>query len=341
MSASDIGFNFRETSGFVTDGADETYVTADSYPTTRAGWTFGWESPGIDMRDRDSGVDRRLAGANFTSGGDDFRVDLPATGDYDVRLAAGDTTFAVQPEFTVRDDTTTFITISGSVSADNYLDAANTSRTEAAWPGSNVAVTQTFASTILRLRKVAAGNGVYLTHLRVAEADTGEVVTPSPVSATWSVVAPSISLSLPVSPASATWSPVAPARTLSLATTPSFSTWTAPTPSLTLSRSVDPVSLAWSPVAPGRLLNLSPTPIPGAWSPVTPGLLLARSVSPASATWSVPSPTVTGVVDIPLGAPRSVSIHHVGPGSVQMRHTGPGSASIRHVGAGSTEVNDA
>jgi hypothetical protein len=92
----DKGFNFRQTSGFVTDGANETYVlSGDSYPATRNGVTFGWEDAPSGDRDRNSGIDRRLAGMNFVSSAAGasayrFRVDLPAAGDYAVRLAIGD-----------------------------------------------------------------------------------------------------------------------------------------------------------------------------------------------------------------------------------------------------------
>ena len=37
------GFNFRATSGFVTDAGDETYDVGSAYPVTRTGRTFGWE----------------------------------------------------------------------------------------------------------------------------------------------------------------------------------------------------------------------------------------------------------------------------------------------------------
>src|SRR3990167_6684343 len=91
----DKGFDFRNTSAYVTDPADHTYVLhTETYPTTRNGVTFGWSAGTIDSRDRDSGIDARLAGINFGAATGTFRVDLPATGDYDVRIASGDASFA-------------------------------------------------------------------------------------------------------------------------------------------------------------------------------------------------------------------------------------------------------
>jgi len=154
------GFNFRATSGFVTDGTDDTFVlTSDTYPTTRAGVTFGWETTsGLDSRDRSSGVDARLAGMHFKANDNTstitFRVDLPSTGDYSIRLAIGDATGGnSQVNYvTAKDNSTAFITLSPiSTDGDHYGDAAGNLPLEGDWAATNVAVTRTFASTIMRV----------------------------------------------------------------------------------------------------------------------------------------------------------------------------------------------
>lgn len=149
------GFNFRATSGYVVDGADETYVIAtDTYPTTRNGVTFGWEdTANLENRDRTTSQDRRLAGINFTSTGsiDRFRVDLPATGTYIIRLALGDTVAQSTAKVEIKDNITSlFIIGPHAVTGTKYWDASDVERTAAAWPTDNISVQQTFGSMIFR-----------------------------------------------------------------------------------------------------------------------------------------------------------------------------------------------
>ncbi len=155
----DKGFNFRTTSGFVTDGLNETYVIAEAYPTTRNGVTFGFTDI-IDSRDRDAGADRRLAGINFRSNGDGaqtpFRIDLTAAGDYQINAALGDAGGSQTEYLQIYDNTSLLATISGiATGGAEYVDAGGTVRTAAAWPGSNAPITKTFATTIA-LFKIAA-----------------------------------------------------------------------------------------------------------------------------------------------------------------------------------------
>lgn len=165
------GFNFRNTSGYVTDGTDETYVIdGDEYPTTRDGIDFGWDDElQIQFRDRNSGNDRRLAGLNVTNTNAErtFRVDLEdlnGSGSYDLRAAHGDPNYAVGSTYVqYRDDTTAFLTIDSSTTAANsFLDITNTEYTAANWPGSNSNTSRTFTSQIFRL---AAANGTDTTGL--------------------------------------------------------------------------------------------------------------------------------------------------------------------------------
>ena len=156
----DKGFNFRATDTFVTDGTDETYVRgySDEYPITRNGATFGWgATPDVFQANRDSTVDRRLAGINYLSNDGvkgTFRVDLTATGDYTLRFALGDTASGQQYQYAqFRDNTTAFATIddTNGTAVDNYDDATGVNRTEANWPSQNATLSRTFASTILNV----------------------------------------------------------------------------------------------------------------------------------------------------------------------------------------------
>jgi len=178
----DKGFNFRATSGYVTDGPNETYVSEDIYPVTRNGVTFGWSST-ISDRDRDSTVDRRLAGlTQRTNDGniETFRIDLEAADTYLITLALGDTSFPQGYQYcNFQDDTTVFRTIddTNGTAQDNYDDATGVNRTEANWPTQNVQDTRVFTSAIMRVRIGSPGseaNSSTIAHLflsRVAAAE--------------------------------------------------------------------------------------------------------------------------------------------------------------------------
>lgn len=97
----DAQINFRSTSGYVTDGAGQTYClgSADVYPVTRGGLTFGWilAHEADSARNRNAGNDPRLAGQNSaTNDGtpSQFQLDLPASGSYTIHLALGDASYA-------------------------------------------------------------------------------------------------------------------------------------------------------------------------------------------------------------------------------------------------------
>ena len=85
------GFDFRNTASFVTDPPGDTYVlSTTAYPTTVNGVTFGWvKTSPVQARDRNAGIDPRLAGINFVNNGSPatFYVDLPSPGTYDISLA--------------------------------------------------------------------------------------------------------------------------------------------------------------------------------------------------------------------------------------------------------------
>ena len=178
MSATKIGINMRGSAGYVTDGPDQTYCLNDAYPVTRGGWTFGWETAMSHALDRDSSVDPRLAGINANAPDTPartFRVDLPAAGDYGVRLAIGDAAGSPWPtEWQVKDGTTVVIGPHTPSATARFVDAVNANYSNAAWPGSNTQVVETFATTICRLDFPSpGGNWVMVGHIEVEQQGGG------------------------------------------------------------------------------------------------------------------------------------------------------------------------
>lgn len=183
----EIGLNFRATSGYVTDEANQTYVLGDTYPTTRGGVTFGFDSALVDgTRDRSTSVDVRLAGINQspTDSVRNFRVDLSATGDYVICIAAGDAVFSQSNLYLeVLDDSTSKFTLGCSGSnclvGGNFFDASDTERTAAAWPAGQTCVAATFATTTFKL-KLGTGSGSTLgtvAHLQIYSGSTPTTTT--------------------------------------------------------------------------------------------------------------------------------------------------------------------
>jgi hypothetical protein len=179
-----IGINFRASSGYVSDGANETYClgqSTDAYPTVRGGATFGWGASYDNGRDRDNAVDRRLAGVNYRAndgGQSTFTLDLPATGTYTVCLALGDATNSTGYNYAeVLDNVTSKFVVDDTdgTAIANYDDANGTNHTAAAWPGSQTCRSVTFASTTFNLKlgspTVQSGSSL-LAHISVSQAST-------------------------------------------------------------------------------------------------------------------------------------------------------------------------
>ena len=175
------GINFRSTAGYVTDGANEhgEIATTANYPTTSAqGNEVGWESAPDGTRDRNNAIDVRLAGIHygFNSGTKDYRIDLSGAGDWIVRQAAGDAG-ANSANKTELFDTASSLGVlcDQEVVSGNFADATNVELSAANWPGTNAAVTATFATTICRFRtggQAAGGVGVFA-HVYVEAAAAG------------------------------------------------------------------------------------------------------------------------------------------------------------------------
>jgi hypothetical protein len=177
----DIGINFRGTAGYVTDGTNQTYcLSTDSYPTTRGGVTFGWESTDGEGRDRSTTVGPELAGINYANNTSSvWRLDLDATGDYEVHVAAGDQGGFNDCLWDLIDDATVFQSITngaGFLSPGEFKDATDTLRTTAAdWLSNEQPYERTFGSTIFRVqvRTPATGRNNVLAHVQLVSTGGG------------------------------------------------------------------------------------------------------------------------------------------------------------------------
>lgn len=172
------GVAFRATSGYVTDGADdwgETATTANYPTTTPQGNNVGWETAPSGTRDRDSGIDARLAGIHFAAFFTPFtyRFDLDSTGEKSIRCAAGDATSNNSIGVEVFDTSSSLGVLVTDLfaSAGNFDDAADAAYSAANWPGSNSPVTKTFTTTICRFGcSPNASNTYVIAYLRVENA---------------------------------------------------------------------------------------------------------------------------------------------------------------------------
>lgn len=149
------GINHRQTAGYVTDGAGETYSLGAAYPVTRAGLTFGWSASVIaDSRDRATSIDRRIAGDAYVlnTTPKDFNIDLPNTGVATIRLALGDGSASRSNRVQLLDGGTVFATFSTETGTAVFTDASGTNRTTTTWPTSNASINRTFATTQFTIR---------------------------------------------------------------------------------------------------------------------------------------------------------------------------------------------
>lgn len=172
LAAYDGGFNFRFSSGYVTDGANETYVVfVSSYPTTRNGFTFGW-TVGPTLSNDVSTTYPRLAGYNGAAVGDTWQLDLPAAGAVTVHLALGSAGGGGCATETValKDNATTLHTYGpfDATVVDRLMDANDVQHTSSAnWIANETGATFTFATTTLKL-VFSSCTGV-IAHLRVVQ----------------------------------------------------------------------------------------------------------------------------------------------------------------------------
>lgn len=197
MPSYNIGINFRATSGYVTDPTDSIYCLGDPYPVTRntvttgQAVTFGWlESDATTpkdlaayTRDRDAGISPKLAGVNFKIGADlyIFRIDLPASGLWTVRVAAGDADSSNDVDWDILNSDASTVLLSqaeASVTTGNWKDATGVTRTSSAdWVSNNASADITLSGTACYLRMNVTTNATLMSHINFSQAASGQTVT--------------------------------------------------------------------------------------------------------------------------------------------------------------------
>ncbi len=166
--AFDCIFDFRNTSGFVTDPANGTFVIGvdgmeTNYPTSPVVGgscgtpTMGWEinAGSVGSRDRNAGINAQLAGINFVGAAQTvtWRLDLPSAGTYSIYLGYGDPSFNSVISLVVNDTNTAKVTITAvAVLGGSFGDATGTVfGSSAAWTSGETPVSAVFSTTILRV----------------------------------------------------------------------------------------------------------------------------------------------------------------------------------------------
>lgn len=155
-----VGFDFRAQASFVTDTVGNNFWATAAYPSplpAASGWgNAGWEQPPSAGLDESATVDPRLAGAVYIGNAkkSNFRVDLPAPGQYTIQLAIGFASLAQSEYVYIYDNTTLLATVASGVYTPigSFVDASSKVWTAANWPANNVPATLTFATTILRIQ---------------------------------------------------------------------------------------------------------------------------------------------------------------------------------------------
>ena len=173
--------NFRATDVYRSDDSSDAHSetsTTANYPETSAqGNDLGWETATAlnneEYHNDASGVDVRLAGSIWNDGSDTevYRIDLPNTGIYRIRVAFGDHEFTSGGDLEIFDNTTSRATMTNSTALHVISDIAGSDYSEANWPGSNSwSADLTFNSTICRfewLENSADGWGII--HITIEE----------------------------------------------------------------------------------------------------------------------------------------------------------------------------
>jgi len=172
-----VGFNFRSTSGYVTDASGDTYVlSADVYPTTRGGVTFGYSAGTLTGASNiDNTYDPKIAGYHYqlaSLGSATFRIDL--TGSLQIRVGAGDKGGGYAQRINIIDSGGTKFSVNGTNTAGSYFDASTTQHTAANWPASNVqSSAYTFATYVAVVLGASGTDYTTLAHIEVADAAAG------------------------------------------------------------------------------------------------------------------------------------------------------------------------
>lgn len=166
-----IGFNFRASSGYVTDVApDINVVTGIAYGSSPG---YGWTStPTLGFDNIDNTRNARLAGRAycFPANYPEFRIDTGA-GSFDIRLALGDlATYAATIAVYDGASGTPLFTVAGTpAAAGEFFDATGIKRTSPAdWVTNNASRNVTITSTYMRFVLGDAVGYATLAHFSVA-----------------------------------------------------------------------------------------------------------------------------------------------------------------------------
>lgn len=180
-----FGFDFRATSGYVTDPGYAVFVTDTTtdatmaYPHTFtngggvavvAGWDAGASS--VVSRDRTTTYVTWGAGSVILdSGTATFRIDLPATGKYEVYTTWGDPGNGVTTNGLITDNGTTRVTITGTTTGGatgTFLDSNSIAMAAGSW-WTNLPITVNFTSTVMRVVLNPGANTSRLMNLRIVQ----------------------------------------------------------------------------------------------------------------------------------------------------------------------------
>jgi hypothetical protein len=183
--AFDIGWDCRESAGYITDPSygvpclaetyPHTYTNTDGY-STNAGWDT---APG--PQNLAAGNDPRIAGSNYKANDGNpiiFTVDLasgsaPGAGDYMVDLAVGDATAERRAGFKVLDNGTTKLdgTNGGSgytTAAGHFIDATLADvAASTTWTGTPVSIIFGTTTAQFGMGYISGGNYSLLAHFRL------------------------------------------------------------------------------------------------------------------------------------------------------------------------------
>lgn len=180
MASYKLGFNFRATQGYVTDPLNTVGFFGTAYPTSKvfpsATVNAGWDGT-VTATDRSTTVDSRLAGSNTlaqNAAARKFRVDLPVSGQWAIRLASGSLAFTRAVSFDILDSDGTTVLYSRtevSLAPPQFIDATRVVRTSAAdWVTNNALINLTFSGTAAYIRlNTSATYGNELNHISFAK----------------------------------------------------------------------------------------------------------------------------------------------------------------------------
>lgn len=169
--------NFRLTSGYVTDGAGETYVLGtDAHPTTRGGVTFGYVDVGGGAPvagDRSTSYGSRFAGRiNYKRDSNTFRVDL-ANGAYDLRASMGAVTASATVELIIWDGAESDGIVlanwlnGSSGAAGQGVDFTKVARAFATWDADVAPIRVNVTKGYITITSARSTTNSYLNHLQI------------------------------------------------------------------------------------------------------------------------------------------------------------------------------